>query len=233
MGGCGCQGSAYGPAKCCHDHLKMDWHVCSGNTRRPPTSPMHDPATHASIVRAFAALPHCVPDALAALFTPRAVERGQPLLRQGELWDKAFVIHSGLLRMCFTRRDGREFNKNFHSEGMLVCPITDAMAQQPSLFSIHAVQVSTVLQASAQAMRECLGRDNAWEPLRALLLERLVTHKLEREHLLLAMDGRSRYAHFCRTAPHLAERVPLAQLATYLGMTDVSLSRIRRTPEKP
>lgn len=194
---------------------------------------MRDPTTHTSIDRAFAALPDGVPDALPALFTPRVIQRGQPLLRQGELWDKAFVIHSGLLRMSFTRRDGREFNKSFHSEGMLVCPITDAMVRQPSLFAIHAVQACTVLQASAQAMRECLARNNAWEPLRTLLLERLVTHKLEREYHLLVMDGRTRYDHFCRTAPHLADRIALAQLATYLGITDVSLSRIRRARKTP
>lgn len=194
---------------------------------------MNDAAVHPTLAHAFAAMPAGVQRELQALFTPRVVRRGQPVLQQGERWDKAFVIHSGLLRMSFTRRDGREFNKSFHSEGMLVCPITDAMVQQASLFAIHAVQTCTVLQASAEAMRACLDRHGAWEPLRTLLLERLVTHKLEREYHLLVMDGRTRYDHFCRTAPQLADRIPLAQLATYLGITDVSLSRIRRARTKP
>ena len=56
---------------------------------------------------------------------------------------------------------------------------------------------------------------------------RLVDAKLRREHDLLAFDGWGRYQAFRRTHPGLAERVPLSQLATYLGLTDVSLSRLR------
>ncbi len=83
---------------------------------------------------------------------------------------------------------------------MLVCAITEMMVREPSLFSIHAVQACTVLQASAEALRE---------------------------YLLLAMDGRSRYAHFCRTAPHLADRVPLAQLVTYATVQSLFNRNVR------
>ena len=72
-----------------------------------------------------------------------------------------------------------------------------------------------------------------WPPLQRELLERLLTGKLQREHDLLALDGRRRYEAFCQRFPALAERVPLVHLATYLGLTDVSLSRLRRRPAAP
>ena len=50
----------------------------------------------------------------------------------------------------------------------------------------------------------------------------------QREHDLLALSGRQRYEAFCRQFPALSGRVPLLHLATYLGLTDVSLSRLRR-----
>ncbi|MCB2027663.1 MAG: Crp/Fnr family transcriptional regulator [Rhodoferax sp.] len=194
---------------------------------------MLTPRQQAALTQAFSlSLQHGVPVDVTRLFTTRTLRRGQCVLRQGDIWDTATVIHSGLLRMVFTRRDGREFNKSFHREAMLVCPITDAMAQQPSLFSIIAVEPCVLLQAPAARLRAALAACDAWEPLRSALLERLLTRKLEREYNLLAMDGRSRYAHFRRTEPELAARVPLAQLATYLGITDVSLSRIRRDEKK-
>ena len=105
---------------------------------------------------------------------------------------------------------------------------SEGLAAVAALFSPRTVEPCLLLQAPAARLRECLSDFQAWEPLRTQLLERLVTHKLEREYHLLVMDGRTRYAHFCASAPQLAGRVPLAQLATYLGMTDVSLSRIRR-----
>lgn len=172
-------------------------------------------------------------DAALPLFVPRQLRKDETLLHQGGVWGSAFLIEQGLLRMHFTRRDGKAFNKSFHAEGMVVCPITSAMAQLPSLFAITAVEPSRVWQAPARALQACLAQRGAWEPLRAALMERLLTHKLQREHDLLALDARARYEQFCALAPGLAQRIPLAHLATYLGMTDVSLSRIRRQFKPP
>jgi hypothetical protein len=67
-----------------------------------------------------------------------------------------------------------------------------------------------------------------WEPLRAELRGRLLDQKLRREHDLLTLNGSSRYRQLCEDSPQLAARIPLVHLASYLGLTDVSLSRIRR-----
>jgi len=126
------------------------------------------------------------------------------------------------------RRDGREFNKNFYAEGATICPLTPAMWGEPSLFAITAVETGRLWRADAARLREHWESDGHWPTLQRVLLERLVTHKLQREHDLLALDGRARYLTFRQRWPHLAERVPLLHLASYLGLTDVSLSRIRR-----
>lgn len=177
------------------------------------------------------ALPACPPQArtaLAPLFRRRTCTKGEGLLVQGDRWSDALLIERGLLRLCFVRRDGREFNKNFFAEGALICPLTPAMCDDPSLFAIVALDAGVVWRADAAAFRRALDDHGAWQALQRVLLERLITHKLQREHDLLTLDGRSRYDAFCRREPLLAERVPLGQLATYLGLTDVSLSRIRR-----
>ena len=166
--------------------------------------------------------------ALARSFTPLAVDKGAHLLLQGEPWRHVLWTERGALRLFFTRRDGREFNKNFFLGGALLCPLTPAMWGAPSLFSIGAVEASRVWRADAAQWRTQLQRHGAWEPLRTELLARLVSHKLQREHDLLTLDARQRYAAFVAREPALAERIPLLHLASYLGVTDVSLSRIRR-----
>lgn len=152
--------------------------------------------------------------------------KGASLVRQGDVWRHAFLVERGLVRLFFVRRDGREFNKNFYADGAIICPLTPAMWGEPSLFGIATLEPCVLWRADAADFREAL--TDAWAPMQRDLLARLVTHKLQREHDLLTLGGRERYLAFGQRHPVLAQRVPLAHLATYLGLTDVSLSRIRR-----
>lgn len=167
-------------------------------------------------------------EAVVALFQSRAYEKGASLLHQGDSWDHAFVVEQGIVRMHLIGRDGKDFNKNFHGEGALICPLTKEMEKQPSLFAISALEKSVIWHAPMLGFRRILREYGLWEPLRGALLARLVNQKLQREHDLLTLDGTSRYRQLCRNHPELASRVPVAHLASYLGLTDVSLSRIRR-----
>jgi CRP-like cAMP-binding protein len=186
------------------------------------------------LLRALAAVvPETGADVAAALaphFSANEFGRGDALLSQGERWRWALLIERGLVRMHFVRRDGREFNKNFFAEGALVCPITPAMWTAPSLFGIACIEATRVWRCDEAQFRDVLQAHGLWAPLQRELLQRLLTGKLQREHDLLALDGRRRYEGFCQRFPALAERVPLVHLATYLGLTDVSLSRLRRSP---
>lgn len=180
-----------------------------------------------------AVVPETGPDVAAALaphFSASEFSRSAALLSQGERWRWTLLIERGLVRMHFVRRDGREFNKNFFAEGALVCPITPAMWTAPSLFGIACIEATRVWRCDEAQFRDVLQAHGIWAPLQRELLQRLLTGKLQREHDLLALDGRRRYDAFCQRFPALAERVPLVHLATYLGLTDVSLSRLRRNP---
>jgi CRP-like cAMP-binding protein len=176
------------------------------------------------------------PQRLAALvpaLQPARYRKAEPLLRQGERWARAFFVERGLLRLHVTGRDGSDFNKSFWPEGTLVLPLTEAMQQQPSLFGLTALEDSVVWQADLAAFTQGLAGHGLWEPLRTELLARLLDMKQQREHDLLMLDGRTRYARFCEQHPQLAARVPLVHLASHLGLTAVSLSRIRRAAKPP
>lgn len=177
------------------------------------------------------ALPECaqhVITELSPLFHRQAVAKGAGLLAQGQVWRDAVLVERGLLRLYFVRHDGREFNKNFFGDGALFCPLTQAMWAEASLFAIGAIDAGFVWRADSASMRSRLEAHGLWQAARVRMLDRLITHKLQREHDLLTLDGRRRYEAFRHREPALAERVPLNQLASYLGLTDVSLSRIRR-----
>lgn len=158
----------------------------------------------------------------------RKCKKGEALLNQGDVWNTAFFVESGLIRMHILGPDGKDYNKSFWSEGRVIFPITREMEGMPSLFSISALEESVIWHVHISELRTCLQSQKLWEPLRAELLERLLNQKQQREFDLLTLDGKARYQKFCSSEPELAARVPLAHLASYLALTDVSLSRIRR-----
>lgn len=165
-------------------------------------------------------------------FRLKHCKRGEVLLRQNERWQQVYLIETGLIRLYFLQSNGKEFNKSFYREGQLICPLTLKMQQQASLFGISCLEPCSVWQCSAEQFSAILGNQQAWTQLQSHFLSQLVDHKLQREHDLLSLAAKERYQAFCEREPELAERVPLVQLASYLGITDVSLSRLRNRLNK-
>jgi len=177
-----------------------------------------------------AMLPWVSPDAvlpLARHFRRGNYSKGFTLVRQGEVFGHALLVETGALRLFFTQEDGREFNKNFFSEGHLVLPLTGRMATSPSLFGVAALERARVWLAPMAEFKGALAAMGLWHTVQRKLLAAMVNEKLRREHDLLALNGTERYNKFCLEHPSLSNRIPVAQLASYLGLTSVSLSRIR------
>lgn len=164
---------------------------------------------------------------LSDAFSERHYTRSQALLNQGAVWNNAYTIETGLIRMHFLRRDGKEFNKNFFSENTLIFPLTSIMQSEPSLFGISCIEDCKIWQCDISVFLGLLPEYDR-QKLQNLFLSRLLDSKLQREHDLLALSAMQRYQKFLTTHGSLAERIPLNHLATYLGITDVSLSRLRR-----
>ena len=165
---------------------------------------------------------------LAPLFSRTVAGAGEIVLAEGQLYEKAYLIEKGCLRLYFTRYDGREFSKNFYTAGVLVLPVTEQMWSEPSLFGIQSANESILWRADAAKVRAALDNVGEWGTIQQKLTEHMITAKLTREHELLALTATERYQRFLEQFPGLAEEIPLVQIATYLGITDVSLSRIRR-----
>ncbi len=161
-------------------------------------------------------------------FQARSHAKGETLLHQGSVWHHAFFVERGLIRVHTVGSDGRDFSSSFWAEGSMVFPITADMEVRPAPFSISALEDCRVWQAPLSDLRTGLASKGLWEPVRAEMLGTLVNRKSQRELDLLALDGTARYQKLCLQEPGLAARVPLVHLASYLGLTDVSLSRIRR-----
>lgn len=148
---------------------------------------------------------------------------GQTLLAQGAQQEAAFYIEQGIARACHYSQHGLERCKEFYFEGEL-CLLYDswlnggaAHYQLEALTPLQMVRLPLALLERPVCQPVCLA-----------LLRQQLGYKERKEAFLLLNSPTQRYQELCRTFPHWPKRLSQVQLANYLGISPVSLSRIRR-----
>ncbi|WP_295980911.1 Crp/Fnr family transcriptional regulator [uncultured Variovorax sp.] len=174
--------------------------------------------------------PELAPASLKQLAAQARREPLQPhatLLAAGSDWQHAFWVERGVLRLFYIDSEGGESNKNFHAEDAFIWPVTEAMRREPVAFFVAALVPATVWRLSHAALRAAVDGLPSWTALQLQALSVLLDDKMRREQVFLQCSARQRYEDLLRERPDWAKRIPLRHLASYLGMTDVSLSRLR------
>lgn len=148
------------------------------------------------------------------------------LLEEGRVADRLYLIRKGCLRLFFCN-DGKEITFQFFFEGDFVASFDSLHKRQPSLFSlesIEAAELSAIKREDFYALVERIpSLRRAYEEK---LIERFRAYRL----LFLSRiknTPRQRYEELLKEHPDIVRRVPQHYIASYLGITPVSLSRIR------
>lgn len=157
----------------------------------------------------------------------RCLEKGEVLLRAGERWSDFWWVESGLLRLYYLDQNGVEANKNFFSDGQPLWPITPVLRETDSSFFVAALEPTRVHAISCASIEREMAGEPAWTALQLRALQGLLDEKMWRERIFLQSDASQRYQQVLVNRPMWCERIPLKHLASWLGMTDVSLSRVR------
>jgi CRP-like cAMP-binding protein len=169
-----------------------------------------------------------LPDKLSELFTSRKISKGETLVTEGAMWRQVYFIEKGILRLFYTSLDGKEFNKAFFAEGELVWPTAPKARNEPSLFTIAALECCHLFSADFRQFQSALRASGCWERFALPFVERLADSKFLREHEFLVKDAEARFDAACADLGPLLHRIPDYQLASYIGITNVTLSRIRQ-----
>lgn len=157
----------------------------------------------------------------------RCLAKGETLLRAGERWSDFWWVESGLLRLYYLDQNGVEANKNFFSDRQPLWPITPALRETVSSFFVAALEPTRVHAISYASVEKEMAGEPAWATLQLRALQGLLDEKMWRERIFLQSDASQRYQEVLVHRPAWCERIPLKHLASWLGMTDVSLSRVR------
>ena len=158
----------------------------------------------------------------------RTFEKSDYLVRAGDVANNFYFIVRGLVRFFYSTEDGKEFNKHFAMENGFAGSFQSLVLHQPCGFFIQALERTETIVLPNQLLCELYERHSCWERLGRKNAENLALVKESREKELLLDSLEIRYRRFLKEYPGLADRVPQYHIASYLGVTDVALSRIRK-----
>ena len=162
-------------------------------------------------------------------FNTLTLQRGEHLFFINDKVENFYFLISGLARYYYIRDDGKEFNKSFaQKQGHLISSISSVSNDELSPFSVEILLDFTSLYISYEKFIDLGNEYKDWNKLIIKIYEYLVIKKEKRESDFLLLDAQDRYEQFILEYPIANEILPNYHIATYLGITEVALCRIRR-----
>jgi CRP-like cAMP-binding protein len=165
-------------------------------------------------------------NALQEISSTKQFRKGELLLRQDETCNKSYLIKSGIARKYYLN-DGKEITTELYFENDLAISFDSYTLQQPSREFIQALTDVTVSIVHYQAFQEAKKKFPKLLELDLMLAEYYgmwVENRLFQFHTMSATE---RYLDILTKSPHIVQSIPLTFLASYLGISLETLSRIR------
>lgn len=166
--------------------------------------------------------------AVRSAFLWRRLREGAFLQRAGEVTEHAAFVARGCLRNYVVDAKGREHIVQFAPETWWLADGTSLNARTPSQYFIDAIEESEVLLIDAPSHQRLVEKIAPYAAAFRTGLQRHNAAKDQRIVSALSASAEERYLEFLRVYPSIALRVPQAMLASYLGMTPETVSRIRK-----
>lgn len=169
---------------------------------------------------------------LEARLAHREYAGGDLLFTPGGMDADIHFLRRGLVRAYVLTEEGRELTHTFAAEGNLVACLSVFLGRGPCEISIEALEPTVTLVIPADLFNESDKHRSYWQHLKQRLVEHVAFRKYQREVDFLRGSAETRYRQFMARHETIAARIPQYHIASYLGITPVSLSRIRKRINK-
>jgi len=160
------------------------------------------------------------------------LESGDFLLEVGDEAKYVAFVFDGVLREYFLNEEGHEYNKAFIFSHDITGSLYDFLHGQTSTASIQAIKKSELVIFPYELLREMYDQYACLQRLGRLINEWLFMKKAQREQELLTMNATSRFLALQDQYPRLEQDIAQYHIASFLGITPVALSRLKRNIAK-
>ncbi len=160
--------------------------------------------------------------------TELTLRKDEYYLEAGKVARQFGFVLEGIARVCYYNNKGEEITKYFIEEGNILVNLESFDNDIPSSAYVQAVTDCRLVVFSKRDWQELLNTIVGWDVVVHKIVSKALLLKVERISPLVAQDATTRYLKFLEIYPTVANRIPLSYIASYLGITQSSLSRIRK-----
>lgn len=153
--------------------------------------------------------------------------QGDIIIPQGKISDKIIFIQEGILAGVYSNKK-KQFIRNFYFAGSFFRDYHSNVSNSPTKFSIKAVSDCTIQYISYNCLMSLIKRIPRLKQIQEDLDNIGFFHVSQRLETMLTKKPEERYLELLKKRPSLLNEIPLYLIASYLGITDVALSRIRK-----
>lgn len=157
-----------------------------------------------------------------------AFRKGELFIREGQHSRQFGFVGNGLFRYYYVDDRGNEYTKGFFPEHTFLSSYSAMVENRGSFFNIEALEDAEIVIFDYSQWQKLYDGHPAWKDFLVASLQRAFLKKESREREFLLFDAETRYRSFLQEYPRLDQRIKQHMIASYLGITPVALSRIRK-----
>lgn len=161
------------------------------------------------------------------LFHPQKLSKGDFFIKEGQYNPSLSFIEAGYFRI-FNYHNGKEITQWIASPQELITDLSSLLFNQAAKWNIQALTDTTLLTINADNYRQIHHHITQWDALEKLFISKCFLTLEDRVYSFLSLSAEERYLAFFENKPELLNQVPLIYIASMLGMSPETLSRIRK-----
>ncbi len=165
---------------------------------------------------------------LKEFFTVKKLRKKQYFLQEGNVAFHTAWVAKGCLRTYSVNKNGIEQTMQLAIEGWWATDIFSFLTGEPALYNIEAIEDCDLLIIDKVGREKVFEKVPGFERLMRILIEKNLVANQQRLNALMGQNADERYTAFIKKYPKIVQRVPQHMIASYLGITPETLSRIRK-----